>query len=172
MRQLRKLAGILIVLATATTTLLAGTPHFDCRCPDGSIKRFCFHSACGEQSYCCSGASCCAKAAEPDAQPKPSCCAKQSKPKPLGTADQSPQDMDNHEPIFRGTSCQKTLADAEIQTSVRIAVEQPPAVELVVFALQDAGHLFPTANQVQSLGHVHALLPPPDLVTTLQRITI
>ena len=48
----------LLVWLTATATLLAGIPHFTCRCPNGRVKPFCFGSA-SKQSCCCGDKSCC-----------------------------------------------------------------------------------------------------------------
>lgn len=172
MRRLRKLTGLFIVLATATSTLLASTPHYDCLCPDGSIRRFCFRSASGEES-CCGVASCCSKESSSDEQPKPSCCGKQSKPKIKGTsfAGQSPRSKAVNEPSFRGTCCQRILAVPEAQASFRTpeVVDQTP---FVLLAVADAEYLFPTTIQCQLIWQIHTLPPPTDLVTTLQRLVI
>src|SRR5262249_20190234 len=43
---------------TAVLMLTTGIPHFDCRCPNGQVKRFCLGFVSGTSPCCCSG-SCC-----------------------------------------------------------------------------------------------------------------
>src|SRR5438552_4027717 len=59
MHHIRKTASSLVVWATVVSTLVGNAPHFVCRCPDGTIKPFCFGSSSKENTCCCSGGSCC-----------------------------------------------------------------------------------------------------------------
>src|SRR6516164_8009702 len=64
MRQ-RAITSIMGVWATAISTLFAGIPHFDCRCPNGHIKPFCLALLIGKTGCCCEG-SCCASSPRED----------------------------------------------------------------------------------------------------------
>src|SRR5438105_854352 len=43
---------------TAAMTLVAGTPHVYCQCPNGNVKPFCLSMFSSEGGCCCNG-SCC-----------------------------------------------------------------------------------------------------------------
>jgi integrase len=181
MRRLRRTAGVLIVWATAATTLLASTPHYDCRCPDGTIKRFCFSSTTSESSCCCSGTgcgsksndakSCCRKGASSSkSTTKLSCCCKPSKPQHTSV-------VAGNQPVngltVRGTCCQKTLAQSEIQSSVRATtiVDETPSLVFVLHSAEGIEYLSNAAPS-RTIWQVHWLPPPTDLVTILHRLVI
>jgi hypothetical protein len=181
MRRFQQIAGILIVWSTAATTLLAGTPHFDCRCPDGSIKRFCFNSTTSESPCCCSGTSCgsnsndaksCCRKKNSGSQSttKPSCCCKKSMAQNTSVVAGNPPATGL---VVRGTCCQKTLAETEIQSSVRATatVDETPCL---VFVLHSAEGIAYLSNEAPSRTNwqVHWLPLPTDLVTTLHRLVI
>ena len=181
MRRLRKIAGVMMVWATAATTLLASTPHYDCRCPDGTIKRFCFSSASAESSCCCSGTVCGSKPSEgksccrketsgSKSTTKPSCCCKPSKPQRTTVVSWN---QPGNGITVHGTCCQKTLAQPEIQPSVRATTVVDETLALV-FVLPSAKAIEYLSNVAPSrnIWQVHWLLPPADLVTTLQRLVI
>lgn len=52
---------------TAAMVFVTGIPHFECRCPDGNIKKWCFGIACTPEGCCCGDESCCC-------HEKGSCC--------------------------------------------------------------------------------------------------
>jgi hypothetical protein len=181
MRRLRKIAGVMIVWATAATTLLASTPHYDCRCPDGTIKRFCFNSTTSESPCCCSGTNCgsnsndaksCCRKKTPSRQSttKPSCCCKQSKAQNNSVVAGNPPATGV---IVRGTCCQKTLAESEIQSSVRASatVDETPSLVFVLHSAEGIEYLSNAASS-RSIWQVHWLPPPTDLVTILHRLVI
>jgi hypothetical protein len=179
MRRFRKIAGVMMVWATAATTLLAGTPHFDCRCPDGSIKRYCFSSASGESSCCCSGTcskanddkSCCRKQkTSSQSTAKHACCCKQSKSQGGSVATGS---NPVNGPAVRGTCCQKSLANLEFQSSVRVTavVDDASVAHVFVLPAMDIEY-FSNAAPSRTVWQVHWLPPPTDLVTTLHRLVI
>lgn len=77
MKQLRATISVALCWALAASTLLAGSPHVDCRCPDGRIKPFClsifFQTACCVEDSCCPaqdqhalGKSCCCQSCHPN----------------------------------------------------------------------------------------------------------
>src|SRR5215475_7170923 len=52
MKIVRKTALVGQVWLTAAMTLIAGVPHFSCRCPDGHVKPFCLGLAPGGRACC------------------------------------------------------------------------------------------------------------------------
>src|SRR5947209_9321824 len=54
----RSTASVGLVWLTAAMTVVAGTPHFACRCPDGHVKPFCLGLA-SKTTGCCCGSACC-----------------------------------------------------------------------------------------------------------------
>src|SRR6187431_2680791 len=73
MRRIRKIGAAFLVWAAAASMLLGATPHLICRCPDGTIKHFCFGQS--RDGSCCSAAKCCSASQEK----KRSCCHESSK---------------------------------------------------------------------------------------------
>jgi hypothetical protein len=173
MLRLRKTAEVMMVWATAATTLLGSAPHYDCRCPDGSIKSFCFGSS-SESSCCCSGSCCSIKncrnqTSGSKSATKPACCRKQSNSQGSSIASGS-KPFDGI--TVGGTCCQKTPAQPEMQPSVRantIVDEAPTAVFLHLSAKEIESHWNAAPNRTWQF---HSLPPPTDLVTTLHRLTI
>jgi hypothetical protein len=179
MRRFRKIAGVMMVWATAATTLLASTPHFDCRCPDGSIKRYCFSAASGESSCCCSGTcskaydgkSCCRKqSSSRQSTAKHACCCKQDKSQSSSVASGS---KPRKGPAVRGACCQKALANLEAQSSVRVTtvIDEATLAHLFVLPAMEIECVSTTAPS-RTIWQVHWLPPPTDLVTTLHRLVI
>jgi hypothetical protein len=84
MRQLRSIALCLLTWLTAAMMLVAGTPHYSCRCPSGAIKPFClgisFARAKDAQqtANCCCNGRCCpsqgTKSCVSSAREPKSCC--------------------------------------------------------------------------------------------------
>src|SRR6266404_3334582 len=76
---------VCFVALTAAMTLVTGTPHVHCQCPNGNIKPFCLSMFSSESGCCCDGAccafapgaSCCCHGQTADAKhsKKSSCCA-------------------------------------------------------------------------------------------------
>src|SRR5436190_17008074 len=72
----RKMGVTFLVGLTALSTLIAGAPHFVCRCPDGQVKLFCV-SAPSAATGCCCGNACCRSAGrdvENGSANRPKCC--------------------------------------------------------------------------------------------------
>src|SRR5262245_47170854 len=58
MSYVRKIRLTFLVGLTAFATLIAGAPHFICRCPDGHVKLFCVSTPSAAPGCCC-GHACC-----------------------------------------------------------------------------------------------------------------
>jgi hypothetical protein len=164
---------------TAIMMLVAGTPHFHCRCPNGRIKPFCLALLTGKTGCCCDG-SCCsafpgddAKGLATHASPsatvaKKTCC--------CGKAHQdNTRDESRTAPRLGKAGCQKTLAEAAAAVS-------EPSVKVSVLDL--TAHLLVPAPEPMmehdgfgpwdylSAYHYHRIPPPTDLVTVLQHFLI
>lgn len=182
-RRIRKTFLVLLVCATAVSTLLATTPHAVCKCPDGQIKQFCVSIFTNQSSCCCSGqccpkspkegASCCCKKSSTNPQ-KSCCCSHQDKQQPLekkSTPKKSASKKPSHIPAVRRPSCEKSLADQQIFPA-------PQQKYAKVSKSMDAGNLFVADHAPASLllpvdvqrgmRQVYPLPPPVDLVISLQ----
>lgn len=149
-----------MVCLAAFLTLLSGTPHLDCLCPDGHIKLFCLSFASGSSSCCCHGACCQAGAGEK----KPACCC-------------HGRHARGHNAPGSGLSapaCRKTLAHSETAVLPARSAEQPHnAVTLAVLAPVAPVAVPPTEAACRRLSWQGYHQPPPtDLVITLQHLTI
>jgi len=71
MRSFGRTSLTFLVWLTAIMTVVAGTPHFVCVCPDGRVKSYCFgptrlgHALQAAPRHCCGGV-CCTKATRCD----------------------------------------------------------------------------------------------------------
>jgi hypothetical protein len=175
MRWLRKTFLSALVWLTAATTLVAGAPHFTCRCPDGRVKLFCLGSAFKKSGCCCNGECCCAKAgtacrctktSAPDPKPVKAscCCGRHGEPAPKVRAQTGGS--------FTASCCTKTLVQPDLSTFQY--PEEP--------ALKDATLAVLLAPQPPVIGAApsepcffrleHQRPPPTDLVIALQHFLI
>lgn len=163
---------------TAVMTLVAGTPHFDCRCPNGNVKPFCLALLTGKTGCCCEG-SCCSTSPGNDGEglaahaslsatvaKKTCCCCKAHQ--------ENARDASQTDARLGKAGCQKTLAKAAV------AVAEPT----VKAPVQDlTAHLFVPAPEPVTgqdgfgacdclFAHRYHWPPPTDLVTVLQRFLI
>src|SRR6266567_3096934 len=105
MRCVRKTAMALLVGLTVFSTLAAGTPHFQCHCPNGRLKPICVSSP-TRIGGCCCGGDCCgsdkaAATTTSNAEKHCCCCASQ---------DINPKKASERTgPALRATCCSKTL---------------------------------------------------------------
>jgi hypothetical protein len=167
------------VWLTAIMTLVAGTPHFVCRCPNGNVKPFCFAFLSGKNGGCCDG-SCCSASQVDEGKgfaalasfsatgiKKSCCCCK--------THQEKASDPSRTDANLGNARCQKVLVDG-------IAAVPAPSVQA---PLQDlTAHLFVPAPETtmaqEGFGACDSAFanrchwPPPstDLVTVLQRFLI
>ena len=170
-------AMTVVVWATTASVLLANTPHFECRCPDGTVKPICLGSAtaaspsCCGSSPCCSGdkdnGSCCSHSRPEQPKTKKPCCNQKK------NQDRRRLKTGKNDPVFESNCCQKTLAQ-----SVNPPLSEPktrPANTLSDDArtavVSSIGIMIPT-SAVQSDWQITFLPPPTDLVSTCQRLTI
>ncbi len=172
MRHVRKTGLTLLVGLTAVSTLIAGTPHFSCRCPNGQVKLFCL-SAPSQASGCCCGAACCAvpnesteQSSEPcDSTAEPArccCCAHKS----------TQQEHKSSEPpvSVQRTGCVRTFVQAEQSVSESKVVDLgsfdwAPLLTLHVCTV-------PNLERASTGWQAERGPPPPDLVTVLRRLLI
>jgi hypothetical protein len=177
MRTLGRAALTGLVWLTAGMTLLAGVPHFDCRCPTGRVKPFCVGFT-WEKSSCCCGGGCCSS------NHNGACCCRGKKPPTGGNAKNwscckqhtAPNGGPRPEgrPVANSSCCVKTLAQQGLLApgpaketrskdfGVRAAVAAQPTTFYIPAGLSPSR--LPCS--------LHLLAPPADLVTLLQRFLI
>lgn len=169
MRTVRKECWAVFVWATATSTLIASTPHFVCRCPDGTIKEFCF-GCCGGKT-CCSTkggkGSCCKGNPSGEKGPKHvSCCqAKRGQPDRRGSVNGSSVSQ---------KCCERTLAQTE-NLSVNREDAKVNASLSHCFAIPSETVLgqFTQINlPAHTAWQVYRVPPPTKLVVTLLHLVI
>jgi hypothetical protein len=160
------------VWLTALLTLVAGSPHVQCRCPNGRIKPFClgFLFQGGATGGCCaadapsSWSSCCAgpHAARTE-KDIPSCCSCCS----------SAEERAESETCVHAAGCTRTLTGPV--EFVAASGDAGGALALLGVAFLSPAAFAPIPSEDQGLPswQGHSLAPPPtDLVTVLQRLTI
>lgn len=173
MKRFRKIATFVLVWATASSTLIAATPYYVCRCPDGTIKTH-FIDAVAPESSCCSSNCCAASPKE-----KPCCQAAKKKQVVKPARDTKPsaghrQDYGANGPSISQVPCQKTLVQPEGRSICRVEAN-PTETDLVVALLPpvlpgpSAMH---EAEGGTALWRIDKAPPPTDLVTVFQRLTI
>jgi len=168
MRRLRKSGLALLVGLTAATTLVAGMPHFFCRCPNGREK-LCF-AASGNQ--CCCGGSCCPskggeKACQCGSPGATGCCCSQPKNQASGTS------SGDRVEVTSGC-CLRTLVKPDIKSLPGAkAAASDPGDSQAPFALEPAtDYAPPMPEAIRAPWHALRVSPPTDLVIVLQRLTI
>lgn len=173
MLQLCGTIRVALVWLTALTTLVSGTPHLTCVCPDGHVKLFCLSAYPGLGAFCCGGAGrtadgskhncCCARhdgsSSEPG-QERACCRTNQGRRGPVPSR-------------LEGSGCRKTLTP-----STSFAVPAASADKHSAAATGAA----PFASRVAAsfagprLSFRNAAAPPPRspgaLVFALQRLLI
>ncbi|MHB1424310.1 MAG: hypothetical protein ACYC3I_14140 [Gemmataceae bacterium] len=164
---------------TAMMTLIAGIPHFVCRCPNGNVKPFCL-ALLSAKTACCRDGSCCSASPADDETglvthvspstpvAKKTCCCRNADREDAGSGSRT-------EAQFKKAGCQRVLAAAAVaisESSVKASLEDFTA------------HLFLPAPEpimgqdgfgaCDSLSAYHSPWSPPstDLVTLLQRFLI
>ncbi len=164
---------------TAIMTLVAGLPHFQCQCPNGSIKPFCFGIFCSS-SGCCCGDVCSGAGrggvtpplrgnvrAVPGRKGRPACCC----PRPVSRS--TPQHSDGP-PRVENRGCRKSLAQQQqlAPSSATKIVHDRGAVDTALLT-PPARTPLDSARTGTDVGGLHLTAPPPpDLVIVLQRFLI
>ncbi|HEY7153128.1 MAG TPA: hypothetical protein VH575_04115 [Gemmataceae bacterium] len=163
MRRLRGLCSLSGICLTAFTTLIAGTPHFHCICPDGHVKPFCLSFF--SRTPCCCAGSCCASAPAAGNHPRKqtSCCCHAAQ-----------RQAEERGPQVRAAGCKKTLVDAEASnvTAPLRDVGQDTGIIVGVAASETFVVMPISASETGRLAPRHHRSPPPDLLTLLQHFNI
>jgi hypothetical protein len=184
MRRVRRTVLTFLVWATATSTLVANTPHYVCRCPNGQVKVFCLGVVSKESACCCSGetrsskstsASCCQSGSPSNSKGKKPCCGGQATERGNGLTAQQERTANPSDgrPAVSRTCCQRIVAQPDGQPVVL-----PEAKDDKGFQLSIAAPALPAPEPgILSLAVAKTVLqwcvpPPTDLVTILQRLTI
>jgi hypothetical protein len=184
MRQLRKTVLTLLVWATAASILVANTPHYVCRCPNGQVKEFCLGVVSEESTCCCSGetsssksnsASCCQGGSTSNSKGKKPCCGGHATDRGSGLPAQQGtrgNPSDEHPTVSR-TCCHRTVAQPDGQLVIRPEAKDDKSFQVSVALLA----LPAPVPVILSLAAAKTLLqisipPPTDLVVVLQRLTI
>jgi hypothetical protein len=173
MNVLSKTAWIVQVWLTATMTLVAGIPRFDCRCSEGQAKPFrpvssaskCCCGRCGESSG--NGSRSCCLAASSAKVAKAVTCCQTSR---LSAASKA---LPASGQISPSACCLKSVAQAQsafpahsIRSLAKIHLE-PALAFLATLSLSLA-----VDGSEQSILSFHSLAPPVNLVTLLQHLLI
>lgn len=153
-----------LVWLTTLMTLVAGLPHFDCRCPSGQVKPFCPGQT---STACCCGGSCCSPTQPPPPQDAPDgLCPR------CGHHPDTRGDAVGTEGAVGSACCLMTLAEAPVLAAgeARAAAEREPDAE----PLAPPSHGgFPAAHDVQASAWQPGTSPPPiDLVILLRHLVI
>jgi hypothetical protein len=172
MGMLSRAVRLTLVWAAALLTPVAGTPHVDCLCPDGHVKLFCLSFSL-RPTACCCGGSCCSSGGGC------SCCNKQAPAQEThgkgkaccGHARQRGTPARNH---IAGTTCRKTLAQAETQTVPpgNTAVHDHPTAIAPSPAAVPLPASAPATHGWQLSWHSYGLPPPTDRVIAFQHLVI
>ncbi len=177
MGRFRQTALVAQVWVTAVMTLVAGLPHFDCRCPDGRVKPFCLSFAFETSGCCCSGTCCSPTEESANRSGYGTTPARQAKKAPCCSRHRGPETSELPSANgcrAGGSGCVRTLtqpqdvacapSQATGRADVAALVAVPASVSFV--------HALPAAAHNQPSWETHSLAPPVDLVTVLQHLLI
>jgi hypothetical protein len=171
-----RMARIGYIWLTALMTLVAGMPHFSCRCPDGHVKPLCTGTVSAASGCCCSGACC------SSSKGGTSCCRAQNR---VGAnqlqarscckhQDRQTNGSPGKQQVFGARGCTRTLAPSGVfafsygktivSKDLIAGAFLPPQAVAVVY--------LPTMAGGTPSWQSHQIAPPTNLVTTLQRFLI
>jgi len=163
------------IWVTAIMTLIAGTPHFVCRCPNGNVKPFCFAVPIGTTGCCCGGACCSSGGSS-------CCCAKNgstigSTDERGGACGEKSRDVVNTADVSLQASsktCTKTVAQLQDQTasSARTTSDQDCAPGAFLHTQLQSVSMFSAEVPYRIGWHLQLVPPPTDLVITFQHFLI
>lgn len=180
-RKVRNSLWAVSVWATMASSLLAAIPRISCRCPDGHVKLFCFHSLLSD--YGCCGRSCCQER-ESSSRPsgtsqakKKCCCCKQtaknpSSPRAVGLCTSEQKAQPRQGLVIGKPDCQKSVVQPDPSSLTRAeSTATQEHFPLVFFLLPIAET---AAHGGLPLVHVsrHCAAPLTDFVTLFQHLTI
>lgn len=165
------------VWSTAVTTLFANAPHFDCVCPNGDHKPFCFVGLFTPVAGCCCGSgSCCSsspsengcqteRGSPTDHVGKRPCCYK-------NTA--TNHDTNKSGSDVTGRCCQKTFVTGNFAVVPvhKTTVKQDSSNVFAIVLLQDALVSYVPTGDDFFFSRPNSQPPPTDLVISLQHFLI
>jgi hypothetical protein len=171
MRWLRRTCLFALVWLAAAMTVVAGVPHFTCRCPDGRVKPVCLGATTAKKGGCCCGGACCGKKAkaacckksDSDAQTA-GCCGHHDGPAPNTPA--KPQ------PALTGSCCTRTLVQPQVSTPLHPEKRVLEDVALGAFLAHQPTPVWDAPTEPCGFRHAHQRPPPTDLLTALHRLLI
>lgn len=174
MIRLRRVLLVATVWLTTFTSFVAGIPHFDCVCPDGTRKPFClgfqFDGSCCFQDGCSSPLEATAPSTKPgprsSPETKPACCACCSRQKSTTLAN----GLLPPGPGMQRSSCHRTRVEAE----PCLRPTTPPDAKILTATVSSTVlEQLPLLTSLRCPGQdtCHDP-PPPDLVFTLGRLVI
>ena len=196
MRRFRKTVTALLVWVSVASSLFGSTPHFVCRCPDGTVKLFCSGQCSSESPCCCNGKSCCStsdgnsscknsSSAGQEKKDAPSCCHQGKSGISSEAVDARASEKNAQNTVadprsgsrlaINKTCCEITQVQSEGQTLVQPVTKHIEHLELglVLLLPLNVGFHVPSSLQVRNGWQVNGLPPPPtDLLTLLQRFRI
>jgi hypothetical protein len=161
---------------TAVATLVAGSPYLDCRCPDGRVKLFCLPTAAEPEGCCCGGACCPSTSGASCGQGNGSSSANRGAACPCCRRHATQEQERSSDSVQAGQGCctrQLVPPEVSVPTHTRTAVSKDltaapcPAPDAALASSPTT----PADRQTPS-WLIHPPAPPPDLITTLQRLLI
>ena len=165
MRCLRRTFCVVVVLATAASTLLANTPLvLVCACSTRATQKTSLVPQ-AEAKVCCCGGDCC-----PGQSEESPCCKKTSSPE----AAQPDRENSPQGPAIQAAHCLKTVFTSEqfLLSERDIVNAGEPLAQPVLFFTSIQDHVQPILAGLQLDWEIHRLPPPTDLVVVLQHFVI
>jgi hypothetical protein len=159
---------------TAVMTLVTGLPHFQCQCPNGSIKPICFGVFCSSTGCCCNNVCpggpkgfCRNGRGGTPTKGRVACCYRHtSSPSATGSSSGTP--------AVQNTGCQKSLVQQQhfVKSASTKATLIRSAFDSILATFTSFSGLDPAHTLVAKQGLHSAAAPPTDLVIVLQRFLI
>jgi hypothetical protein len=159
---------------TAVMTLVTGLPHFQCQCPNGSIKPYCFGVFCSSTGCCCNNVCsggpkgfCRNGRGAAQGKGRAACCCR-------NTGSLSAPGSSSGKPQVQTTGCQKSLVQQQhfVNSASTKVTHNRGAIDSILPAFTTFSRLDPARNTAAK-QRIHSAAPPPlDLVIVLQRFLI
>jgi hypothetical protein len=173
MASISKLLLTGFVWLTAAMTLVAGFPHFECRCVNGHVKPFCLDF--GSATSGCCGQACCSVVLGSSSEGgrhhlagpvRKKCCCQEEEKKPIKSSPGHSQ--------IRRPACVKTAAPLKSWTSQdhRVKVVKDLAVLVLDMPPVCGATAQPPTSSEQLWWELRDIGPPTDLVTLFQHYLI
>src|SRR5947209_13056716 len=162
MKVVCKIALVGQVWLTAAMTLVAGLPHFPCRCPDGHVKLFCMGLALGGRTCC--DRNCCSPVPEPAR--KACCCCGHGEARHTSRSSMP-------ECQAQPAGCVRSQAPTADATPAQTKSVEGSAANLLA-PLPSAKPLAPAPllSAREAAWQLQTLPPPTDLITLLHHLLI